>query len=65
MPVLWARDKATGATIATYANVPVHANIVYGPGAKELSQDYPGGAGRWLQSRLGGTALVARRLLLP
>ena len=59
MPVLWARDKATGATIATYTNVPVHANIVYGPGAKELSQDYPGVAERWLQDRLGGTALVA------
>lgn len=59
MPVLWARDAHTGATIATYLNVPVHANIVYGPGANLISADYPGVAERWLEARLGGTALVA------
>ncbi len=59
MPVLWARDARTGATIATYLNVPVHANIVYGPGANLLSADYPGVAERWLEAHLGGRALVA------
>ena len=60
MPVLWARDAHTGATIATYVNVPVHANIVYGPGdGGVLSAEYPGVAEQYLESHLGGTALVA------
>jgi hypothetical protein len=64
MPVLSARDARSGATIATYVNVPVHANIVYGPGdGGLLSADYPGVAERYLEAHVGGTALVAEGTL--
>jgi hypothetical protein len=65
---LWARSAATGQTIATYVSEPAYPNIVYGPGdlkcpstvnAALLSTDFPSYAQDYLESRLGGVALVA------
>jgi PKD domain len=65
---LWARDASTGETIATYVSEPAYPNIVYGPNdlkcpngvsAAELSTDFPSYLQNYLQSRLGGMALVA------
>jgi hypothetical protein len=61
LPVLWARQPGTGATIATYASVPVHADE-YDPtvaGNNQWSADYPGWVRNRLASVLGGTAVVA------
>ena len=61
MPILWARQPGTGATIAMYADVPIHADQ-YDPtaaGNNQWSADYPG----WVRERLaqlfGGTEVVA------
>jgi len=65
---LWARDAATGTTIGTYVIQPGYPNIVYGPGdiacpngtsAALLSTDFPSYTANWIESRLGGTALIA------
>lgn len=48
----------TGRTIGTYATVPSHPHIVHGPSVPELGSDYFGPAARWLESELGGTAVV-------
>jgi hypothetical protein len=65
---LWARDARTGATIAVYASEPGYPNIVYGPGdmigpkgAPEavLSSDFPNYADAYIESRLGGVAIVS------
>ena len=65
---LWARDARTGATIAVYATEPGYPNIVYGPGdmigphgQKEavLSSDFPNYADAYIESRLGGVAIVS------
>jgi hypothetical protein len=60
LPILWARQPGTGATIAMYADVPVHADQ-YDPtaaGNNQWSADYPG----WVRDRLaqlfGGTEVV-------
>jgi hypothetical protein len=61
MPILWAREPGTGATIAMYADVPIHPDQ-YDPtaaGNNQWSADYPG----WVRNRLaklfGGTEVVA------
>jgi hypothetical protein len=61
MPILWARQPGTGATIAMYTDVPIHADQ-YDPtaaGNNQWSADYPG----WVRDRLaqlfGGTEVVA------
>ncbi len=61
LPILWARQPGTGATIAMYADVPIHADQ-YDPtasGNNQWSADYPG----WVRERLaqlfGGTEVVA------
>jgi len=59
VPVLWARDPGTGATIGLYANVPTHADIVNGVGHHVLSSDHPGVERRKLDADLGGTSVVA------
>jgi hypothetical protein len=66
---LWARNASTGQTIATYVSEPAYPNIVYGPndlkcpnGVKDpavLSTDFPSYVQNYLESRLGGIALVA------
>jgi hypothetical protein len=60
LPILWARQPGTGATIAMYADVPVHADQ-YDPtvaGNNQWSADYPG----WVRDRLaqlfGGTEVI-------
>ena len=42
MPVLWARDPATGATNALYVNVPNHPDQFDGADQKQFSADFPG-----------------------
>lgn len=61
LPILWARQPGTGATIAMYADVPIHPDQ-YDPtaaGNNQWSADYPG----WVRDRLaklfGGTEVVA------
>jgi hypothetical protein len=65
---LWARDARTGQTIATYVSEPAYPNIVYGPrdlicpagvNATLLSTDFPTYVQDYIESHLGGTALVA------
>jgi hypothetical protein len=67
MPILWARQPGTGATIATYINVPTHVDQ-FNPTSSDstehlFSADYPG----WVRSRLnellGGTSVVAQSTL--
>ena len=61
LPILWARQPGTGATIATYADVPVHADQ-YDPtqsGNNQWSADYPGWVRNRLAEVLGGSAVVA------
>ena len=56
--VLWAQGT-DGSTIATYANVPAHPDIVNGAGLHLLTADYFGDV-RWrLEQQLGGVGLVA------
>jgi hypothetical protein len=47
-----------GETLGTYAQVPLHENIAYGPGLSEMTTGYFGAAARWLEAELGGTAVV-------
>ena len=61
LPILWAREPGTGATIGMYADVPVHVDE-YDPtraGNNQFSADYPG----WVRDRLaqlfGGTEVIA------
>jgi hypothetical protein len=56
--VLRAVSPRTKATIATFANVPAHADIVNGAKLKTLSADYFGFARATLERRFGGTAIV-------
>jgi hypothetical protein len=61
LPILWARQPGTGATIATYADVPIHADQ-YDPtasGNNQWSADYPGWVRDRLAQLLGGTEVVA------
>ncbi len=61
LPILWARQPGSGATIATYSAVPVHADE-YDPtvaGNNQWSADYPGFVRARLGQLLGGTNVVA------
>lgn len=61
LPILWARQPGTGATIAMYADVPVHADQ-YDPtaaGNNQWSADYPGWVRDRLAQILGGTEVIA------
>ncbi len=61
LPILWARQPGTGATIAMYADVPVHADQYdpTAPGNNQWSADYPGWVRERLAQLLGGTEVVA------
>jgi hypothetical protein len=59
VPILWARDPATDATIGLYANVPTHADIVNGVGKHVISADHIGFERRFLDEDLGGTSVIA------
>jgi hypothetical protein len=63
---LWARDAATGRTIATYVSEPAYPNIVFGPAdlagtTREtlISSDFPAYAEAIIEARLGGVAVLA------
>ena len=59
LPVLWARDPRTLATIGLYANVPTHADIVDGVDEHRISADHIGVERDLLDRDLGGIAVVA------
>lgn len=58
LTALQAVDPRTGATIATYATVPAHPDIVNGARIRHLTTDYPGLVHAALQRQLGGVAIV-------
>jgi hypothetical protein len=58
LTVLQAVSPKTGATIATYATVPAHPDIVNGERIRHLTTDYPGLVHAALQRQLGGIAIV-------
>src|SRR5207247_498087 len=65
LPVLWAREPDTGATIATYIDVPTHVdqyNPIESP-EHQFSADYPGWVRDRLHELLGGTSVVAESTL--
>lgn len=60
LPILWAREPGTGATIGMYADVPVHADQ-YDPtaaGNNQWSADYPGYVRDRLGQLFGGTEVI-------
>jgi hypothetical protein len=59
MPVLWARDPATGATNALYVNVPNHPDQFHGANQKQFSADFPGYVRNKLDATIGGTSVIA------
>jgi hypothetical protein len=58
MPVLWARDPATGATNALYVNVPNHPDQFRGSKQMQFSADFPGYVRAKLDATIGGTAVI-------
>ena len=58
LSVLQARDLR-GRAIATWASVPVHGNIGFGPDLPEMNSEYFGAAARWFEARQGGVGIVA------
>ena len=56
--VLRAVSANGGATIATYANVPAHPDIVNGAGQKLLSADYFGRVRAQIEQEVGGIGIV-------
>ncbi len=65
LPILWAREPGTGATIGMYANVPVHADQYdpTAPGNNQWSADYPGYVRTRLAELFGGTEVLAQGTL--
>ena len=61
LPILWAREPGTGATLGLYANVPVHADQYNStaPGNNQFTADYPGYVRDQLAKTLGGTSVIA------
>jgi hypothetical protein len=61
LPILWAREPATGATIGMYADVPVHVDEYdpTQPGNNQFSADYPGYVRDRLAQLFGGTEVIA------
>jgi hypothetical protein len=65
LPILWAREPGTGATIASYIDVPTHVdqyNPINSP-EHQFSADYPGWVRDRLHEMLGGTSVVAQSTL--
>ena len=65
LPILWAREPGTGATIATYVDVPTHVdqyNPISSP-EHQFSADYPGWVRNRLGELLGGTSVIAQSTL--
>jgi len=58
LAVVRAVDAGTGATIATYATVPAHPDIVCGACMDALDADYPGVVRSTLEAQFGGVAMV-------
>jgi PKD domain len=61
LPILWAREPGTGATIGMYADVPVHVDE-YNPaqaGNNQWTADYPGFVRDRLSQLFGGTEVIA------
>ena len=61
LPILWAREPGTGATLGMYADVPVHVDQ-YNPinaSDHKFSADYPGYVRDRLAKTLGGTSVIA------
>lgn len=54
-----AQPAGDGDVVATYVNVPVHGNIVWGPGLHEMNDEHFGAAAQWLEAHAGGVAVVA------
>ena len=52
-----------GRTVATWASVPAHGNIGFGPDLPEMGSEYFGAAARWLEARDGGVGIVAAAAL--
>jgi hypothetical protein len=61
LPILWAREPGTGATLGVYADVPVHADQYNSTAAgnNQFTADYPGYVRDRLAETLGGTAVIA------
>ncbi len=59
LSVLQAKAVTTGRVIATYVEVPVHGNIVFGPDLEEMNSEHFGAAARFLEAEVGGTGIVA------
>lgn len=59
LSVLQAKAVATGRVVATYAEVPVHGNIVFGPDLDEMNSEHFGAAARFLEGEVGGVGIVA------
>jgi hypothetical protein len=51
--------RGEGGVVATYVDVPVHGNIVWGPGLHEMNDEHFGAAAQWLEAHVGGVAVVA------
>jgi PKD domain len=65
LPILWARERGTGATYATYVDVPTHVdqyNPISSP-EHQFSADYPGYVRDRLAQLLGGTSVIAQSTL--
>jgi hypothetical protein len=65
LPILWAREPGTNATIATYVDVPTHVDQ-YNPFScpeHQFSADYPGYVRDRLAELLGGTSVIAQSTL--
>ncbi|MHB8594683.1 MAG: hypothetical protein ACYDB3_10215, partial [Acidimicrobiales bacterium] len=58
LAVLRAVNPGTGATIATYATIPAHPDIVCGACLGQLNADYPGVVRSALEAQFGGVAMV-------
>jgi hypothetical protein len=61
MPILWAKQPGTGATIGMYADVPVHVDEYdpTRPGNNQFSADYPGYVRDQIAKNFGGTSVIA------
>jgi hypothetical protein len=61
LPILWARQPGTGATIGMYADVPVHVDEYdpTRPGNNQWTADYPGYVRNQLNQLFGGTEVIA------
>ncbi len=61
LPILWAREPGTGATIGMYADVPVHVDEYdpTRPGNNQFTADYPGYVRDRLAQLFGGTEVIA------